>query len=99
LGAGANRIESVNFGVADVEQPRRQALAAAVAQARSLGEAMAEAAGGRLGPLIELRMQGALPVPAYREAMVAQEAMTPILPGEVTVTATVQARWTFRQGN
>lgn len=99
LGAGANRIESVRFGVSDVEEARREALAAAVRQARSLGLAMAEAAGGRLGPLIELQMQGAMPLRAFETAMVAQEATTPIMPGEVTVTATVRARWLFRQGN
>jgi uncharacterized protein YggE len=99
LGAGANRIESVRFDVSDTEEPTREALAAAVEQAQSLGLAMAEAAGGGLGSLIELRMQEVLPSRAYRTEMIAQQATTPIMPGEVTVTATVRARWVFRQGN
>jgi uncharacterized protein YggE len=49
IGAGATTVESVSFGVADEEPLRREALRAAVGDARAKAEALASAAGIRLG--------------------------------------------------
>lgn len=48
LSAGANLINSLSFYASSIDEPRRQAIALAVASARADAEAMAQAAGGHL---------------------------------------------------
>ena len=101
LEAGANMISSLSFYSSNTDAARRSALAAAVARARSDAEAMASAAGGSVGALMELATSDFAPPVIYNRAnmagdMSAKAAMpTPIEPGEQTVTATVVARWVF----
>jgi uncharacterized protein YggE len=100
LGAGANMINGLSFYASSIEEARRHAIAAAVASARADAEAMAQAAGGRLGALIELSTQGPTvpPRPMFDLAARAKVAMaepTPINPGQQTVTVFVTARWAF----
>lgn len=99
LGAGANVVHSLRFYSSKADEGRRLALADAVAKARSDAEAMAKAAGGSLGPMIELATSGpARPVGeefAMARAATADAAQTPIDPGEQTVSVFVSARWTF----
>jgi hypothetical protein len=103
LAKGANQINSLNFYAQNTDEPRRQALAQAVARARADAEAMARAAGGSLGDLMELSTgQLSVPIPVRRELMaargVAGDAATPIEPGEEVVRAQVTARWRFVTG-
>ncbi|MGH7638926.1 MAG: SIMPL domain-containing protein [Gemmatimonadaceae bacterium] len=100
LGAGANQINSLQFGVAKADSARRAALANAVAVARADAEAMARAAGGSLGQLIELTaMDQYVPGPPRpfdaRIAMGQVAEKVPVEPGEETIRATVSARWQF----
>ena len=100
LGAGANMINGLSFYASSIEEARRKAIGAAVASARADAEAMAQAAGGRLGELIELSTQGPTvpPRPMFDLAARAKVAMaepTPINPGQQTVTVFVTARWGF----
>jgi len=100
LGAGANIINALSFYASSIEEARRQAIGAAVASARADAEAMAQAAGGRLGALLELSTQGPTipPRPMFDLAArgkVAMAEQTPINPGQQTVTVFVTARWTF----
>jgi uncharacterized protein YggE len=101
LGAGANLINSLSFYAASIDVPRREAIGAAVASARADAEAMARAAGGTLGSLLEMSTQGptAPPRPMYDMAMArgktAQAEPTPINPGLQTVTVFITARWQF----
>jgi uncharacterized protein YggE len=100
LGAGANLINSLSFFATSIDEPRRQAISLAVASARADAEAMAQAAGGRLGALLELSTQGPTVPPrpmfdvAARGKMAMAEA-TPINPGQQTVNVFVTARWSF----
>lgn len=100
LSAGGNMINSLSFYASSIEEPRRLAIAAAVANARADAEAMAKAAGGSLGALVELSTNGptSAPHPMYDMAVrakgMAAEA-TPVNPGQQTVTAFVNARWQF----
>jgi len=76
---------------------RRQALADAIAKARGDADAMARAAGGKLGPLLEIATTdegGDGPRPLFRARMSAS-APTPIEAGELTVRVRVNARWHF----
>lgn len=100
IAKGANMITSLSFYASNTDAPRRQALAAAVASARGDAEAMARAAGGSLGRLLELTTSGAEPPIIMRGLMAAsremvQDAPTPIEPGDQTITARVTGRWEF----
>ena len=93
-------INALSFYASSIEEARRQAIGSAVANARADAEAMAQAAGGRLGSLIELSTQGPTvpPRPMFDLASRAKVAMaepTPINPGQQTVTVFVTARWAF----
>jgi uncharacterized protein YggE len=103
LGAGANQINSLSFGVQNADSARRAALNVAVTKARADAESVARAAGGSLGPMIELVANESSvrpPVPYMREmAMSAAKADgTPIEAGMETVIAHVSVRWTFVSG-
>ena len=98
LGAGANVVSSLRFYSSRGDEARRVALADAVAKARADADAIARAAGGSLGELVEVSTSG--PVrPFYGEEVAARASMadatTPIEPGEQTITVFVSARWRF----
>jgi uncharacterized protein YggE len=103
LAKGANQIAGIQFSVSNVADARRIAMAEAVRNARADAEALAKAAGGSLGPLIEMTTSG----PVYRPMMQTMEApgevmatrmATPIQPGEQVITASVWATWQFIPG-
>jgi uncharacterized protein YggE len=104
LAAGANVIGGLSFHASSIDEARRQAITAAVANARADAEAMARAAGGSLGPLLELSTQGPTipPRPMYDLAVARSRAMaaepTPVNPGQQTVSVYVSARWQFNPG-
>jgi uncharacterized protein YggE len=93
LAGGANQVDEVAFRLADDRALRQKALALAVERARAQAQTMAIAAGGRLGPLIELssgagRSDGAPP-------FALRAAATPISAGELSVVEQVVGRWRF----
>lgn len=98
LAKGANEISSLQFYSSKADSVRRVALAAAVANARSDAETLARAAGGSLGPLLELSTSSMPVRPVMGMAMArvaAAPAPTPIEAGEETISANVAARWVF----
>jgi len=98
LGKGANQINSLDFYASNADPARRQALAEAIGRARGDAEAMARAAGGRLGPLLELSSAEPGPRPMMRVANFQAAAATPIEAGQLTVQVTVTGRWQFMPG-
>ncbi len=98
LAKGANQISSLQFYSSKADSARRAALAAAVVNARADAETLARAAGGALGPLLELQTSS-FQMPRTEMAMARMTAdafaPTPIEPGQQAVTTTVSARWTF----
>jgi uncharacterized protein YggE len=102
LGAGANNINQLHYDLTDRTQANTQALGDAVTNARQQAETMAAAAGGRLGELVELSTQPGEYRPFYAGDMAmrvqASAAPTPVSPGQVTITATVNGRWRFIPG-
>lgn len=95
VSSGANRVVSIEFALSPGLGKRlgERALEMAVEDARARAEAIARALGVRLrGPVgIE---QAAIQIPAPRYA-VRPEATTPIIPGELQVTAVVSAAFAF----
>jgi uncharacterized protein YggE len=68
----------------------RQALAAAVADARTRAEALAAASGGELGQVRSVSESGSeMPVPYRAEAAQRVDTSTPVEPGTLEVTAAV----------
>ena len=98
LGKGANQINSLDFFASNSDSARHEALAQAIAKARGDAEAMARAAGGSLGALVELSTSDVGPRPVSRitdYAMMAKAAPTPIEPGQQRLQVSVSARWLF----
>ena len=102
ISAGATDVSSIQFAASNTEDARRTALAEAVKQARADADAMARAAGGTLGRLISVVSGGvALPganpymITALSASMSPAPPPTPIVPGELSVIATVATRWEF----
>lgn len=98
LAKGANEVSGIEFTSSRADSARRAAIAEAVAHARADAEVMAKAAGGSLGQLLELT-SGIEPIRPFEanmaRARVAAATPTPIEPGQLTVSATVTARWAF----
>jgi len=99
LAKGANEISSLQFHSTKADSARRAALGIAVANARADGEALARAAGGSLGALIEVST-ASYPIPrpseTFSRVAMAAKSPTPIEPGEQTVSANVTVRWAFQ---
>ena len=94
--AGANRINSLSFGIDDDTTLRDQARRAAVENARHLAELYAEAAGVTLGAVLTISDRPTGPIPVDQGMMrmeMAQADAVPIQRGENTVTATVDVTW------
>ncbi len=99
LRAGANMMSSLQFYASNTEAAKRTGIVAAIAKARGDAEAAARAAGGSLGPLLEISI-GSLPsMPPQpmmmRQAMTEARADTPIQPGEEILAVMVSTRWRF----
>jgi hypothetical protein len=98
LAKGANEISSLQFTSSRADSVRRVALSEAVINARADAEALARAAGGSLGPLLEISTTS-IPIRPMMEMAVAKAGVagqrTPVEPGEQVVNASVTARWAF----
>lgn len=93
IGAGANRIGAIQFESEEKDDARHEALAMAVTRAREDAEAMAAAAGGRLGALLEITTDWSYDSNnrVYEAAL--SFARTPIEPGAQEVSAKVRMTW------
>jgi uncharacterized protein YggE len=101
LSKGANQVSSIEFSSSSSEQLRRDAVVMAVENAKADAEAMAQAAGGSLGPVIEITNNDMGIRPMFRQAFDAVSAVrgaaaTPIEAGEEAISATVTVRWRFQ---
>jgi hypothetical protein len=92
IGAGANRVAGLSFELRDWDAARIAALELAVAKAKREAEAVARAAGQRLGTPISISMS-ATPVPRpmfeARAVDMAAAVATPVEGGTLSVTASV----------
>ncbi len=103
LGAGANTLDGVDFGLRNDEAARAQALADAARAARAKAETLAKALGLRLGEILEVAEGGisVTPPPYPRFGMARMEAAmaapTPVSAGQVGVEASVTLRFRIAQ--
>jgi uncharacterized protein len=91
VAAGANQVSGPSFTHANADELYRQALRAAVADARLSAQALAAASNLTLGKITAVVESGSSPIPFAAEARAADMAggSTPIEPGQREVTATV----------
>lgn len=92
VGAGTNSVESVTFGLRDPAGVQEEALEDAVDDAVGKALVISEAAGVNLGRVLSISEGGASPEPmAESRVFFAADAggATPIVPGDVEVTAAV----------
>jgi uncharacterized protein YggE len=94
--AGANQISGPGLSSSDSERLYRQALAAAVVDAREQAEVLAKAAGRSLGEISSLSEAGASPLPYAERGADTTAASTPIVPGEQETAATVTVTFELR---
>ena len=87
--AGANQVNGPSLGVDDQEKLYRQALKAAVADARESAQVLAQAAGRSLGKVTAIvEGGGSFPTPLYEKSAVS-DAGAPIEAGTRETTATI----------
>jgi uncharacterized protein YggE len=98
LGAGANRLDGVVFGLQNDEAARADALAKAAAAARAKAAALAKALNLRLAEIVEVVEGGVTVFTPVRsrmamESMSAMSADTPVSAGQVGVDASLTLRY------
>ena len=97
--AGANEVSSLDFATSRRDELRLEAIRGAMGRACREAAAMATAAGGTLGPLVQATTSENAPYPPppmpYAARMEAQAVDTPIAPRDVTVQVHVATRWRF----
>ncbi len=98
VGAGANQVNYISFTLSEEQQKalRSRALQDAMERSRSDADVVAASAGLTIVSVKEITVSGRYypPVPIYRSAGVAESAaVTPIDPGDVTVSASVSVTY------
>ncbi len=97
IDAGADRVDGLQFGLEDPAPVQREALAAAVRNAREQAEVLAAAAGVQLGPIVRIGPPESpgFPQPYLAGAVFRAEAApsTPIAPGTLTETRIVSVTY------
>jgi uncharacterized protein YggE len=86
--AGANQIYGPSPLADDADAVYRKALADAVANARQHAEALAQAAGAKLGAVTSISEGGGAPIPIYQKAAAAADS-TPVVAGPQETSASV----------
>lgn len=100
LGAGANQLQGVGFGLDDDREAREDALRRAVEEARSKAEVMADALDVDLDGILSINeggifIQQSMPMEARFAAQA--DTSTPVSPGEVEVGASVSIQYRIAQ--
>lgn len=99
LVSGVSAVQSMEFASDSVPAARNRAIAMAVDKARRDAEALARAAGGRLGRVLGISTSGDAQ-PMYKaRAMEMSVAGAPQVERDVIVSVAVQARWEFVPGS
>jgi uncharacterized protein YggE len=89
---------SVGFGLADPKVAQAEARSAAIADARTKAQAMASAAGVKLGPVVRVSDQSSysrFPTPMMYSGAAMKDTSTQIPVGELTVQVSVEVDFTI----
>jgi uncharacterized protein len=94
--AGANTISGPGLSSSDSERLYRQALAAAVEDARERAEILARAAGRSLGEISSIAEASNVGIPYAEKTALDAAGSTPVVPGEQETSATVSVTFDLR---
>ena len=94
--AGANTIDGPSLDLSDRDALYRGALAKALDDARAKAEALAQAGGFGIGPVVSVSEQSEQPQPVFARAASVAQSATPVEPGTQDVTADVQVSFAIR---
>jgi uncharacterized protein YggE len=92
VGVGANRLDSISFGFADPKPLMNSARKSAVADARDRAGLYADAAGVKLGPVLQISdsfTPGPGPIPMMMRMEATDAKSVPIAVGETAMSASV----------
>jgi uncharacterized protein len=92
VGAGANQINAVGFGIKDPHALLTTAREAAIADARARAETYARAAGANIGGVVSIQENGGGEIASmdgFKAKAMTIRAPTPVAAGEMDVTANV----------
>lgn len=96
LASGATEVGGIQYASSREAEGRREATAIAVREARRMAEAAAIAAGGSLGPLRELNVNGgAVSRMNFMTASYGSPNSTSVIANDVNQTVSVQVRFAF----
>ena len=98
IGAGANRISSLNYSLRADSKARSEAIGKAAHDAQTQATALANALGLKLGPVIKASTQSEVrpvPLPRYSQAAMATNVQTPVAAGEITIPAAVSLTYSI----
>ena len=97
---GANRISGPRFDISNREEYKRQALKAAIEDAKSTAVVVADSAGVSLVHISNITPSYSYPVPVYARGeakmMASDQASTPIESGDLTVRANVNITYEIK---
>ena len=89
IASGSNSVQSISFQLKDSNPQMDKALALAIVDAQRKAQVMANAAGVKLGRVLEISAGYSYSAPTARYDLVSAAAPTPVLPGQMEVTASV----------
>jgi uncharacterized protein YggE len=95
VAAGANQVYGPSLSASDAAALYRQALTAAVADARARAETLARAAGAELGAVTAIVESSSAPTPLYAAAKASADESTPIEAGTQETSASVSLTFTL----
>lgn len=93
IAAGSNNVQSISFQLKDQKPQMDRALTLAIEDARRKAEVIAAAAGVKLGRVLEISGGYSYAAPAARFDLVSAAAPTPVLPGQMEVTASISVTY------
>lgn len=97
VGAGANDMGGISFGVSNASKLLDDARTEAIADAKRKAEIYAKAANITLGSAIVISEDGGAPSPVYRSKFAAAPASAPIAQGEETLRIAVSVSYEIKQ--
>ena len=95
VGAGANEIGGISFGIADPKPLQDEARKKAVADARRKAELYAQATGTTIGRVLAIDESGGVGPGPVRYARMEAAAAAPIAPGELDLAVSVTVTWSL----
>ncbi|CAG0934471.1 26 kDa periplasmic immunogenic protein [Thermoflexales bacterium] len=97
VAAGANNIYGVNFSVEDATKLEAEARTKAVADAKARAENLAQLTGVQLGEVVSVsEVVNGMPGPLYRDAAGLGGGGTPVQPGELEISTSIQITYAVK---